>query len=65
MHKIKVTFNTQELHPVFRAKLKRYGFIRIGIQTFISPFTVDDLAAVFFYKKNLESKHSPLKVTAA
>ena len=64
MYKIQVQSNAHQLHTVFKAKLKMYGFIKVGEKSWVSNDTVEDLMGVMFYKKKLCGPMSPLTVTA-
>ena len=64
MYKIAVHSNANDLHVIFESKLLRYGFTKVGNNDWVSENTVDDLAGVMFYKKNLCGPTSPLSVTA-
>lgn len=62
-YKVYVTHSTPQLHPVFSAKLRKYGFQRLEQGTYYLPKEVDNLAAVTFYQKMIEGPQNPLKVS--
>jgi len=52
-----------ELHAVFKAKLKHYGFKKVADKKYVLVNKVEDLFGVLFYKKNIENAISPLHIT--